>query len=461
MPLPYSWIFRSPLRKRLWLGVASLAVFVLTLAIANAFTAPDKAITRTMLGHDFTAFYAAGTLVRQGEYQRLYDLETIGALERQTGEQAGLEMSGGLGPYWNPPFYAWCFATLSTLSFTSAWSIWMAINFAALAGAICLLIRMLPATCGWKTWALVPALVLVSMPFLQAATHGQNTFTSLLILATVVTLWRHPSSVHRSFLAGLVAGLLFYKPQLAAVVGAMLVFDLGWPALLGLSATGAVLFGITLWSMPGVIEIYLNRLPPILHYMQVEHAYLWERHVTLKAFWRLLLQGRTAGETTLSVTLLTGGFWLALAGGLGLAAMHLRRWNWRAIFRLMPSAHLNSSDSIARDRLIAATIAAMPLLMPFYFDYDLLLLAVPATLFAAERLSSAQPAARRDRWLIRSWAALFAWMLINPGLAQRTGINLTVPLLVAVASLLIARAFDRQSSAQAAGEEPLAPRLAA
>ena len=32
---------------------------------------------------------------------------------------------------------------------------------------------------------------------------------------------------------------------------------------------------------------------------------------------------------------------------------------------------------VGRDRLIAATIVATPLLMPFYFDYDLLLLSVP------------------------------------------------------------------------------------
>ncbi len=34
--------------------------------------------------------------------------------------------------------------------------------------------------------------------------------------------------------------------------------------------------------------------------------------------------------------------------------------------------------------LIAATVASTPLLMPFYFDYDQLLLAIPAVLFAAE-----------------------------------------------------------------------------
>src|SRR2546430_4183331 len=55
-----------------------------------------------------------------------------------------------------------------------------------------------------------------------------------------------------------------------------------------------------------------------------------------------------------------------------------------AVAALLAAALWKSSRRTASpDRAIAATIAAMPLLMPFYFDYDLLLLAVPATLYAA------------------------------------------------------------------------------
>ena len=79
--------------------------------------------------------------------------------------------------------------------------------------------------------ALVPLLVVISMPFVQAFSHGQNTFTSLLFLSITVALWRG----ERKFLAGIVGGLLFYKPQLGAVVAAALVLDLGWKSFAGLS----------------------------------------------------------------------------------------------------------------------------------------------------------------------------------------------------------------------------------
>ena len=46
-------------------------------------------------------------------------------------------------------------------------------------------------------------------------------------------------------------------------------------------------------------------------------------------------------------------------------------------------------SAVSRDRGIAAAIVCTPLLTPFYFDYDLLLLSVPAVLFAAEVLAAA------------------------------------------------------------------------
>jgi hypothetical protein len=121
----------------------------------------------------------------------------------------------------------------------------------------------------------------------------------------------------------------------------------------------------------------------------------------------------------------------AVGGGLAWAA-------WRG----RQTSILNEDEAaIRRDRLIAATIAAMPLLMPFYFDYDLLLLAVPATLFAVERLRRPELSKPNDVWLTRAWVMLYLWLLVNPGLAMRTHVNATVILLSCVAGLLIRRAI--------------------
>jgi hypothetical protein len=116
------------------------------------------------------------------------------------------------------------------------------------------------------------------------------------------------------------------------------------------------------------LTAFVQRMPGNLAFMQVQRPYLWDRHVTLKSFFRLLLQGDAAGEmSNLSMM-------LYLATALLLAA---------AVIACVWQIRRRGDDEFARDRIISITILTMPLLMPFYFDYDLLLLAVPAVLAGA------------------------------------------------------------------------------
>jgi hypothetical protein len=438
---------RGNLRKRLWLGGSALGLVLLVFVVGNAFIPRDKAVTRQMLGHDFLAFYTAGSFVNQGRYRELYNLESVKTFEQATAHAVGLEVGESFGPWWNPPFYAIVFAPFARLPYPAALDLWRWVALGAGLVAIAVLasfvargqplaasrtsslsIREAASGGDWRSWALVPLLVVVSMPFLQAMSHGQNTFTSLLLLVAAVALWRS----ERAVIAGIVAGLLFYKPQLAAVVALAMVFDLGWHAAAGFTITGSILLLVTMVAMPGAIGDFLHLLPANVRWMQVEHTYLWERHVTLKAFWRLLLQGRDAGEMTIITSVLATLSMIAVGAGLVWAV--LAQWRVRG-YRLQ----LYTAD-LRRDRLIAATIAAMPLLMPFYFDYDLLLLAVPATLYAVERIRRPDMVRSSDVWLTRAWVALYLWLLVNPGLAMRTHVNLSVVLLSCVAGMLIHRA---------------------
>jgi hypothetical protein len=104
------------------------------------------------------------------------------------------------------------------------------------------------------------------------------------------------------------------------------------------------------------------------------------------------------------------------------------------------------------DRLIAASVAAMPLMMPYYMDYDLLLLAVPAVLFAADVCRRGAPMSRLDRWITGAWAVLFPWLFFNAAYAGDAGVNFTVLLLAAVAVMLSARAaLDDKPASQLQG----------
>src|SRR5262249_30708948 len=158
-------------------------------------------------GHDFMAFYTGGTFARTGQFDKLYNLDAVRASEQAIAAQNDIEMGKSFGPFWNPPFYAWLLAPYSALPYRLALAAWTWTNLACLFIAIAMLIRMLPGTArararsdikilvvpqprrDWRDWALVPLLVCCSMPFVQAISHGQNTFMSLMLLTLVVTAW--------------------------------------------------------------------------------------------------------------------------------------------------------------------------------------------------------------------------------------------------------------------------------
>jgi hypothetical protein len=192
--------------------------------------------------------------------------------------------------------------------------------------------------------------------------------------------------------------------------------------------TGMILLAVTQIAMPGSLADWLHSLPANVKWMQVDHAYLWERHVTLKSFWRLLLQGREAGEASFLTTALTDLSLLAIGGSL--------MWS---IFQARNRRGSVEETRVHRDRAITAAVLAMPLLMPFYFDYDLLLLAVPATLYAVERIQFPDQSRPQDRWMTVGWVALFAWMFFNPAIALHTHLSGTVILLSGITILSIRR----------------------
>lgn len=396
-----------------------MSLFVVSAVLCLLLITPGYNACRRAFGRDFLAFYAAGTLAREGRGSQLYDLDAVRRVERDVARSAGIDLGDSVGPWWNPPVYAWAFAPLSALPFGQALAVWTAVNLAAAGVAASLLGRMAAPDCA-SDRGLVALLVLVSAPLLQSVTHGQNSPISLLLVTIAAAAWRDG----RTFTASACLGLLLYKPQLAAALAVVLVLHRGWRAGVGLAYVAAVVVVLTTEAMPGALTDYLHRLPHNLHALQVEQTYLWERHVTLKAFWRLLVQGRGPGETTAAVHVLT---WITAAPlliGLPFAALRTRS----------PRA------------LIAATIAAAPLIMPFYFDYDLLLLAVAAAVTT-----------QRSRRTLALWAALYVWLYVNPYIAGALRFNVTVPLLWALAATQALTALQRPQEERDEQEESAPP----
>jgi hypothetical protein len=479
-----------------------MLLFLSVLITASRLADPQFSLLGGTHGADLIPSYMAGSFVRKGRPDKLMNFSDAARFQAHLRRINGLEQNGRTGPWLNPPWFAALFVPLSTLPFPAAQLVWLTFNLLLLTASIILLCRMVarrePASltgavvgplsesftpgqsagsgsdqsaapdstrravcCGWRVWGLVPLLLLTSMPFIQALASQQNTFLSLFLLTATVSFWRKGNGLR----AGLVAGLLLFKPQLAAVVAVALTCSLGWRAILGLAITSIALLLSTALTMPGALSDYVHKLPAMLPWLRSDRPYAWERQVTFQGFWRLLLQGRVTGPASLSVQLL----WPACAAAAGAMllpslkttlitdlavqkARGTRRWRLKSPPRRSLAPFLNpaissstgsregTGDPISRDRLIAATIAIMPLLMPYYMDYDLLLLAVPAVLLAAERSRAQAPPDRASRALVIAWAALFPWLFVNAEFGAITRVSLTVLLLTVIAGLHAYRA---------------------
>ena len=463
-------LFRKSLRTRLWIGASLLGMILVTVTAGNLLLPREKSVGTSMLGYDFLAFYTAGHFLNAGQPEKVYDLKALRSYQEIEAKRHGLELHGTYGPFWNPPFYAWIFQPLAKLPFPTALHIWWAVNLTCITLAVAILWRMLPDR-SWKTGGLVVALVVLSLPFSQALMHGQNTFTSLFILAIATRLWlaaackeqrtglagravspKPPFSAcdrplgERSLplresvattglpldlLAGLVAGLMVYKPQLAMAVAIAMAITLGRRAILGLVITGGGLVTAAAILAPDLLADWLTRMPANLRWFQETNHYRWERHITFKGFWRLLLQGHTLGTTSTLVSILSVVCMLAIAALILRMLLRARRELHH------PATPADHRQTIA-GRMIAATFMGMPLLMPFYFDYDLLLLAIPGVLLAADFLTH-RPGASADRWIVRVWIALYVWTLLGSTLAGSLRVQLSVPLLAGLTLLQCAR----------------------
>ena len=448
-----------PLRKRLWQGGLAVALLLSILLTVEAIARNGSGSHHLSLGEDFLPVYSAGKLIAQGHSSQLYVMDAMAEIERKTVADADLDPLPLYGTFLNPPFFAAAYVPFAALPYRSALAVWLGINLLLAGGSIVLLCRMLPSGATWREWGLVPLLFVLPLPFWEAMYHQQNTFVSLFLLCWFVTLWRKESGA-ATVAAGLIAGLLFFKPQLAVAVAAVLALTRGWRALVGISISGATLLALTRIFMPGCLSAFLRTLPPVIDWMRNHRPYNWGRQVTPQSFWRLILQGGGIGPTETAPKIIA----LVMVAAIALGLL------WATVIYLR-----SSRESVRLDRLIAATIISMPMLMPYYMDYDLMLLAIPAVLLAAEGMqrsgeigegeapgepkfsqrprlggSLALPRIGKsaglveswsDRLLYLAWAALFLEMFVNPGLARRTGLNLAVPLIAAITILSIWRSL--------------------
>jgi len=178
--------YRAPLLTTGFLIVGALGV-AWWVSLISEFAGP---ITQSG-HHDFFAFYSAGTLIREGQPQSLYDASTLTALERHIWPHA--TGYAGYMPFLNPPSAAVILSPLASLPFATARLLWLAISIAlAIACAV-----VLTSGRDLRTRGLAVVAVLATFPAYQTFTEGQWSFVMLLgalgaLAMALLPLWLKP-----------------------------------------------------------------------------------------------------------------------------------------------------------------------------------------------------------------------------------------------------------------------------
>jgi hypothetical protein len=320
----------------------SLIVLALgTLGFAGWIALSDGAIDRNgkPIGTDFSNVYAAGRLTLEGRPADAYDPALQHAAEQRV---FGREV-----PFYGwhyPPFFLGIAALVATVSYGWGLSLWLIASFAAYLAAIR---AVLPRRETLLAAAAFPAV------FINVG-HGHNGFLTTALLGGALHLLHR-----RPWLAGVLIGLLAYKPQFGVLIPLALLADKRWITMASAALTVAVLVVLSTALLGTGI---------------------WHAFADSTAFTRdvVLEQGGTGWEKIQSIFSATrmwgAGLPLAYAAQFSLAAIVAVSliWLWRS--------------SAAFDLKAAALAIGSLLATPYVLDYDLMVLAIAIVFFVRHGL---------------------------------------------------------------------------
>jgi len=373
------------------LGICVLAI-VGWIAVSPALIDPNG----KPIGTDFSNVYAAGKLTWQGRPADAYDPALQHAAEKAV-------FGGREVPFYGwhyPPFFLAVAFLVASLPYAFGLSLWLAASLAAYLAAIR---AILPRPQTLLIAAAFPAV------FINIG-HGQNGFlTAALLGGALHWLDRRP------WLAGILIGLLAYKPQFGVMIPLALLANQRWSSIAAAIATVAALVAVSVAALGGGIW----------------HAFADSMNFTQTI---VLEQGGTGWEKIQSAFSaarnwgadVRTAYAIQIALGLSLAAT--LAWLWR-------------SDAAFELKAAGLVIASL-LATPYVLDYDLVVLAIAIAFLARHGLIRGF----RD-YEISLLAAAWIVPLLSRGIAGATGIPLGLIAMLALYSFTLHRAaVDREST---------------
>ncbi|MGA8498332.1 MAG: glycosyltransferase family 87 protein [Xanthobacteraceae bacterium] len=443
---------RRALRSGDWLTRERIRMVAIAVLLASAAGFLYLVVTATggvdrqgrPIGTDFSNVYAAGTYVLEGNFQAPFDSVQQFARERSIFGEA-TQFYG-----WHyPPYFLFVAAALAWMPYGLALFVWQAVTL----GLYLLAIRAIlssfrgaptgparsgrpddrlsanpesittglqgqaPTTGFWRRWLLIPdsryaasgmtadwlLLALAFPAVLINVGHGHNGFlTAALLGGGLVSLDRRP------LVAGILFGLMAYKPQFGLMIPIALATGGYWRSFIAAAATAVLLTLVT----------------TLIFGVQVWHAFFVGAEFTRTV---VLEQGDTGWHKIQSI-FSWARMWgapvplaYAIQGAATLVFAMATAWLW----------HGKAPYPLKAAGLCLAAILATP----YTLDYDMMVLAPAIAFLAAGGLARGF-----GPWEKTALAALWLVPLVARTFPQATLIPLGVPAMLAVFVLLSRRA---------------------
>jgi hypothetical protein len=387
-------------------GYSLILLAIALVAMVGWIAISDGLIDRNgkPIGTDFSNVYAAGELTWQGRSADAYNPALQHAAEKATFGGREVPFFG-----WHyPPFFFAIAFLVAALPYAFGLALWLAASLAAYLAAVR---AILPHPATLLIAAAFPA-VFVNIG------HGQNGFLTAALLGGALQLLDR-----RPWLAGVLIGLLAYKPQFGVLIPIALLASQRWRTIAAAIATIAALIAISFACLgSGVWHAFIESMNFTQTIVLEQGGTGWEK--IQSAFsaarnWGADVKTAYAIQTALAAMLAATIAWL---------------WHSEAAFELKASA------------LATASLLATP----YVLDYDLVVLAVAIAFFARHGFARGF----RD-YEISLLAAAWIVPLLSRGVAGATGIPLGLIVMLALYGFTLWRAQQDRESVKVS-----APRIA-
>ncbi len=324
---------------------------------------------------DFSIFYTAGTIVRQGLAGQLYDTALQFQIQRQFASQVFIRQ--GALPYNHPPFEALVFAPLAGLSYPMAYVVWDLLSLLILA-LLPLLLRQYVPLLRQHSLAFWWLAILAFFPVFAALLQGQDSIPLLLLFSLAYIAFRK----NQQFAVGCWLGLGLFRFHLVLPLLLILLLHRKGKALMGFLLVAVAL---------GLVSVEVVGWKEAFHYP----VYVWGVE-------------NSTGSTTSLIS--------AMPNLRGFVHMFIP-WTPRvevgvsfvsAILLLLASARWDDSSLGRRlDLSISLATVATVILSYHVLAHDLCLLLLPLLLLSNDFYASGLPKAGNRIAMLAPMVALF------------------------------------------------------